>query len=41
MLNPYVPRPIDMFAEVPLDDGADLGVLDDAKILAAPDDPAH
>ncbi|WP_205857122.1 SUMF1/EgtB/PvdO family nonheme iron enzyme [Phytoactinopolyspora endophytica] len=40
MLNPYVPRPIDMYAEVPLDPAADLTVLDEAKILAAPSDPA-
>lgn len=40
MLNPYVPRPIDLFTEVPLADGADLSALDEAKILAAPPDPA-
>ena len=41
MLNPYVPRPIDRPAEVPLDhDAADLSVLDEAKIFAAPSDPA-
>ncbi|NEE00953.1 formylglycine-generating enzyme family protein [Phytoactinopolyspora halotolerans] len=40
MLNPYVPRPIDMYTTVPLDPAADLSVLDEAKILAAPDDPA-
>ncbi|SEE40212.1 SUMF1/EgtB/PvdO family nonheme iron enzyme [Jiangella alba] len=40
MLNPYVPRPIDRPAAVPLDPDADLSVLDEAKILAAPDDPA-
>jgi hypothetical protein len=39
VLNPYVPRPIDRWAEVPLD--GDLSVLDDAKILAPPDDPAQ
>ncbi|GLZ80207.1 hypothetical protein Afil01_50140 [Actinorhabdospora filicis] len=38
--NPYVPRPIDSPAEVPLDPGADLSVLDDAKIFAVPADPA-
>ena len=38
--NPYVPRPIDLPAVVPLDPGADLSVLDEAKIFAAPDDPA-
>lgn len=38
MLNPYVPRPIDRWSEVPLD--GDLSGLDDAKILAPPDDPA-
>ena len=40
MLNPYVPRPIDLFSEVPLAAEADLSVLDEAKILAAPQDPA-
>ncbi|MFP7696738.1 formylglycine-generating enzyme family protein [Trueperella sp. LYQ143] len=30
------PRPIDLPTEVPLDDEADLSVLDEAKILAAP-----
>ncbi len=40
MLNPYVPRPIDRPATVPLDPSADLSVLDEAKIFAAPDDPA-
>ncbi|WP_192902256.1 SUMF1/EgtB/PvdO family nonheme iron enzyme [Micromonospora globbae] len=39
--NPYVPRPIDRPTEVPLDERADLTVLDEAKIFAAPDDPAH
>ena len=37
--DPLVPRPIDMPTEVPLEEGADLSVLDGAKILAAPDDP--
>ncbi|MDN5853001.1 MAG: formylglycine-generating enzyme family protein [Actinomycetia bacterium] len=37
--DPYQPRPIDRAADVPLDD-SELGVLDDAKILAAPGDPA-
>ena len=40
MLNPYVPRPIDRPTAVPLDPDADLSVLDEAKIFAAPDDPA-
>ncbi|WP_053205108.1 SUMF1/EgtB/PvdO family nonheme iron enzyme [Jiangella muralis] len=40
MLNPYVPRPIDRPAAVPLAPDADLAVLDEAKIFAAPDDPA-
>lgn len=40
MLNPYVPRPLDLFSEVPLAPDADLSVLDEVKILAAPDDPA-
>nr|MBA3309819.1 hypothetical protein [Nocardioidaceae bacterium] len=34
------PRPIDLPTHVPLDADADLSVLDEAKILAAPDDPA-
>jgi hypothetical protein len=38
--NPLVPRPLDRPREVPLQPGADLRILDDAKILAAPDDPA-
>lgn len=38
--DPLVPRPIDLPTAVPLEPGADLSVLDDAKILAAPDDPA-
>lgn len=40
MLNPYVPRPIDMFTEVPLAAGTDLSELDEIKTFAAPDDPA-
>lgn len=38
--DPMVPRPIDLPAFVPTEPDADLSVLDDAKILAAPDDPA-
>ncbi len=38
--NPYVPRPIDLPTAVPLDPHADLSVLDEAKIFAAPDDPS-
>ncbi|MES2056386.1 MAG: SUMF1/EgtB/PvdO family nonheme iron enzyme [Pseudomonadota bacterium] len=38
--NPYVPRPIDLPVAVPLAPDADLSVLDEAKIFAAPDDPA-
>ena len=38
--DPMVPRPIDRPTAVPLEPDADLSVLDDAKILAAPDDPA-
>ena len=38
--NPYVPRPIDQPTAVPLDPDADLAVLDEAKVFAAPDDPA-
>ncbi|HYH28855.1 MAG TPA: SUMF1/EgtB/PvdO family nonheme iron enzyme [Pseudonocardia sp.] len=41
MLNPYLPRPLDRPTEVPLDPAADLQVLDNAKILSAPDDPAQ
>src|SRR5437867_4879186 len=37
--NSLVPRPIDLPAPVPLD--APLELLDGAKILAAPDDPAE
>ena len=37
--DPLVPRPIDLPTDVPLDAGADLSILDEAKILAAPDDP--
>ena len=37
--NPYVPRPIDRPTSVPLAPDADLSVLDEAKIFAAPDDP--
>jgi hypothetical protein len=40
-VNPYVPRPIDRPTPVPLDPGADLSTLDEAKIFAAPDDPAE
>ncbi|MEX2534530.1 MAG: SUMF1/EgtB/PvdO family nonheme iron enzyme [Trueperaceae bacterium] len=35
----YSPRPLDLPAEVPLEPGAPLGELDEAKIFAAPDDP--
>lgn len=35
-----VPRPLDLPTTVPLDPTADLAVLDEAKIFAAPDDPA-
>ena len=40
-MNPYVPRPIDRPVPVPLDPAADLSTLDEAKIFAAPDDPAQ
>jgi formylglycine-generating enzyme len=40
-MNPYVPRPIDEPTPVPLDSTADLSTLDEAKIFAAPDDPAR
>jgi len=39
--NPYVPRAIDRPTAVPLDPDADLSVLDEAKIFAAPEDPAN
>lgn len=39
-MNPYVPRPIDLPSPLPLIPGADLSTLDEAKIFAAPDDPA-
>ena len=38
--DPLVPRPIDQPTPVPLDQGANLGLLDTAKVFAAPDDPA-
>lgn len=38
--NPLIPRALDRPREVPLDPEADLSVLDEAKILAAPEDPA-
>lgn len=40
-MNPYLPRPIDRPTAVPLEPGVDLSVLDEAKIFAAPDDPAQ
>ncbi|MET7393335.1 SUMF1/EgtB/PvdO family nonheme iron enzyme [Dactylosporangium sp. NPDC005572] len=39
--NPYVPRPIDRPTAVPLGPDADLSGLDEAKIFAAPADPAE
>lgn len=39
--GPYLPRPVDLPTPVPLDPAADLSLLDEAKIFAAPDDPAH
>lgn len=38
-VNPLVPRPIDLYAEVPLDGAAPLEDLDNAKIFGAPADP--
>lgn len=35
----YSPRPLDLPTEVPLDPNATLEGLDEAKVLAAPDDP--
>ncbi len=40
-LDPLVPRSIDLPTAVPLEPSADLRLLDGAKILAAPDDPAQ
>ncbi|WP_117210662.1 formylglycine-generating enzyme family protein [Allorhizocola rhizosphaerae] len=39
-MNPYVPRPIDLPTPLPLVPGADLSALDEAKVFAAPDNPA-
>ncbi|ONI74376.1 hypothetical protein BWI15_13775 [Kribbella sp. ALI-6-A] len=39
-MNPLEPRPIDLPAKVELGLRADLSLLDDAKIIGAPDDPA-
>jgi hypothetical protein len=41
MRNPYVPRQIDQPTRIPLESDADLSALDEAKIFAAPDDPAQ
>lgn len=41
MFHPYVPRPIDQPTPVPLEPHADLSAMDEAKIFAAPDDPAQ
>ncbi len=38
--DPYAPRPIDHPITVPLTTDADLGALDEAKVFAAPEDPA-
>lgn len=38
--DPFAPRAIDLPTPVPLAPHADLSLLDEAKILAAPDDPA-
>src|SRR5688500_15043097 len=38
-VDPFAPRPIDLPATVPLEPDADLSVLDEAKILAAPGNP--
>lgn len=40
-MNPYVPRELDLATPVPLDPDADLSILDDAKVFAAPDDPGQ
>jgi sulfatase modifying factor 1 len=37
----YGPRPLDRETAVPLDPSADLSVLDEAKVFAAPDDPGE
>ena len=38
-VDPFAPRPIDLPTTVPLEPDADLAVLDEAKILAAPENP--
>jgi sulfatase modifying factor 1 len=38
--DPWSPRPIDLPTPVPLEPDAELDALDNAKIFAAPDDPA-
>ena len=38
-VDPFAPRPIDLPTRVPLEPDADLSVLDEAKILAAPENP--
>jgi sulfatase modifying factor 1 len=37
----YGPRPLDRETAVPLGPSADLSVLDEAKVFAAPDDPGE
>jgi hypothetical protein len=39
-MNPYLPRPIDQPTPVPRQPGVELSILDEAKIFAAPEDPA-
>nr|MBA3232886.1 hypothetical protein [Propionibacteriales bacterium] len=39
--DPWSPRPIDLPSPVPLEPEEELDVLDEAKIFAAPDDPAE
>ena len=39
--DPTAARTIDLPTPVPLDDGADLSLLDEAKIIAAPTDRSH
>lgn len=39
--SPYRPRPIDSPTAVPIEPGADLTELDEAKVFAAPNDPSQ
>ena len=41
MTTPAAPRSVDLPTPVPLDPTADLSTLDEAKVLAAPEDPTE